>query len=52
MINSNEILSKEWQKSPQYIYQIRTKFVAYFDTEKKREKKKKNYKQLITSATF
>ena len=27
----NEILSKDWQKStPQYIYQVRIKFVDYF----------------------
>ena len=41
-------ISKEWQKrTPQYIYQLRTKFVAYFDTKKfeKKNQKKDPYKR-------
>ena len=39
MAKYDDTLSKEWQKrTPHYIYQIRTKFLAYFDTEKNRKK--------------
>ena len=42
-VKTNEILSKERQKiTPQYIYQIRTKFIAYFKS-KEFKAKKKNY---------
>ena len=39
MAKYNDILNEDRQKrTPHYIYQIRTKFLAYFDTEKNRKK--------------